>query len=263
MQLFTSFSTSTPQFNYDLDRTKAKLLGLSLPDVFNTLQIYLGSLYVNDFNLFGRTFRVTLQADNDTRAAATDLSRLYVRNATGGMVPLSTLGSLQPIVGPGDRAALQQLRVRPDQRRPGAGLQLRPGGRGDGTRRGDRTAARLRLRMDRHHLSGAESRLDRHRRLHPGDRLRLSDPCRTVRELVDAVHGAVRGAARAVRRVPRAVPARHADRRLFADRVRDADRAVGEERDFDRRVRQTSPIGGSRHRRGGDGGRRDCGCARF
>ena len=62
-QLFSSFSTSTPQFNYDLDRSKAKLLGLSLPDVFNTLQIYLGSLYVNDFNLFGRTFRVTLQAE--------------------------------------------------------------------------------------------------------------------------------------------------------------------------------------------------------
>jgi hydrophobe/amphiphile efflux-1 (HAE1) family protein len=99
-QLFSSFSTSTPQFDYDLDRNKAKLLGLNLPDVFNTLQIYFGSLYVNDFNLFGRTFRVTLQADKDARAAASDLSRLYVRNASGGMVPLSTLGSLKPIVGP-------------------------------------------------------------------------------------------------------------------------------------------------------------------
>ena len=99
-QLFSSFSTSTPQFNYDLDRTKAKLLGLNLPDVFNTLQIYLGSLYVNDFNLFGRTFRVTLQADKDARASASDLSRLYVRNSSGGMVPLSTLGTLKPIVGP-------------------------------------------------------------------------------------------------------------------------------------------------------------------
>ena len=99
-QLFSSFSTSTPQFNYDLDRNKAKLLGLSLPDVFNTLQIYLGSLYVNDFNLFGRTFRVTLQADKDARANATDISRLYVRNLRGGMVPLSTLGTLKPIVGP-------------------------------------------------------------------------------------------------------------------------------------------------------------------
>jgi hydrophobe/amphiphile efflux-1 (HAE1) family protein len=99
-QLFSTFTTSTPQYNYDLDRTKAKLLGLSLQDVFNTLQIYLGSLYVNDFNLFGRTFRVTIQADQGSRADATDISRLYVRNASGGMVPLSTLGQLRPIVGP-------------------------------------------------------------------------------------------------------------------------------------------------------------------
>jgi len=99
-QLFSSFGTSTPQFVYDLDRNKAKLLGLSLPDIFNTLQIYLGSLYVNDFNLFGRTFRVTLQADQDARSSAADLTRLYVRNASGGMVPLSTLGELKPTVGP-------------------------------------------------------------------------------------------------------------------------------------------------------------------
>jgi multidrug efflux pump subunit AcrB len=99
-QLFSTFSTSTPQFNYSLDRTKAKLLGLSLPDVFNTLQIYLGSLYVNDFNQFGRTFRVTIQADKDARAAPVDISRFYVRNGSGGMIPLSTLGLLQPVVGP-------------------------------------------------------------------------------------------------------------------------------------------------------------------
>ena len=72
--LFTSFSASTPQFFYDLDRVKAKLLGLSLPDVFNTLQINLGSLYVNDFNLFGHTFRVTMQADKDSRAPARPIS---------------------------------------------------------------------------------------------------------------------------------------------------------------------------------------------
>lgn len=99
-QLFSTFSTSTPQLQYDLDRNKAKLLGLHLPDVFNTLQIYFGSLFVNDFNLYGRTFRVTLQADEKARATAADLSRLYVRNSAGEMVPLSTLGSLQPTVGP-------------------------------------------------------------------------------------------------------------------------------------------------------------------
>jgi hydrophobe/amphiphile efflux-1 (HAE1) family protein len=99
-QLFTTFSTSTPQFDYALDRTKAKLLGLSLPDVFNTLQIYLGSLYVNNFNLYGRTFRVTIQADKKARGSSRDLSRLYVRNVSGGMVPLDTLGRLKPTVGP-------------------------------------------------------------------------------------------------------------------------------------------------------------------
>jgi hydrophobe/amphiphile efflux-1 (HAE1) family protein len=98
--LFTSFSASTPQLFYDLDRTKAKLLGLSLPDVFNTLQIYLGSLYVNDFNLFGHTFRVTMQADTKSRASPSDLSKLYVRNNTGGMIPLNVLGTLKPIIGP-------------------------------------------------------------------------------------------------------------------------------------------------------------------
>ena len=71
--------------------------------MFSTLQIYLGSLYVNDFNLFGRTFRVTLQADQGARASATDISRLYVRNVAGEMVPLSTLGTLKPTVGSGDR----------------------------------------------------------------------------------------------------------------------------------------------------------------
>src|SRR5581483_5680983 len=98
--LFSTFSTSTPQYNYDLDRTKAKLLGLDLPDIFQTLQIFFGSLYVNDFNQFGRTFRVTMQAEQNSRASAGDITRLYVRNNQGGMVPLSTLGTLKPTVGP-------------------------------------------------------------------------------------------------------------------------------------------------------------------
>jgi hydrophobe/amphiphile efflux-1 (HAE1) family protein len=99
-RVFTTYSTTTPQFKYDLDRAKTKLLGLNLPDVFSTLQIFFGSLYVNDFNLFGRTFRVTVQAEKDARSDPTDLSRLYVRNNVGRMVPLSTLGSLQRTIGP-------------------------------------------------------------------------------------------------------------------------------------------------------------------
>ncbi|GAC1328352.1 MAG: multidrug efflux RND transporter permease subunit [Beijerinckiaceae bacterium] len=99
-RVFTTFSTTTPQYTYDLDRTKAKLLGLNLPDVFNTLQIFFGSLYVNDFNIFGRTFRVTMQAEKDARSDPTDLTRLYVRNNVARMVPLSTLGTLKRAVGP-------------------------------------------------------------------------------------------------------------------------------------------------------------------
>ena len=203
--LFTSFSASTPQLLYDLDRSKAKLLGLNLPDIFNTLQIDLGSLYVNDFNLFGHTFRVTLQADKDARASTSDLDKLYVRNATGGMVPLSALGTLQADRRPGDRAALQQLRLGAGQRRRRSGLQLEPGGRGDAARRRADAAARLRLRMDRRHLSGAQGRIDRDGRAGAGDLLRLHDPRRAIRELVDAADGAVVGAAGAGRRARRPV----------------------------------------------------------
>ena len=64
-QVFALFETSTPQLYLDIDRTKAQLLGISVPDVFAALQIYIGSSYVNDFNLFGRTFRVTAQADSE------------------------------------------------------------------------------------------------------------------------------------------------------------------------------------------------------
>jgi hydrophobe/amphiphile efflux-1 (HAE1) family protein len=98
--LLTSFSTTTPQYNFDLDRAKAKLLGLSLSDVFNTMQIFLGSLYVNNVTLFGRTFEVVLEADNSARGSKSDLSQLFVRNSAGNMVPLSTVGRLTPTVGP-------------------------------------------------------------------------------------------------------------------------------------------------------------------
>ena len=173
-QIFTTFSTSTPQFNYDLDRTKAKLLGLSLPDVFNTLQIYLGSLYVNDFNLFGRTFRVTVQADKDARANASALSRFYVRNAAGGMVPLSTLGQLRPIVGPETVPHYNNYASALINGGPAPGFSS--GQAVAAMQRAAATAlpAGFRLRMDRHHVSRTQGRLGRDADLCVGDRLRLS-----------------------------------------------------------------------------------------
>ena len=77
--LFTSFRANTPWLYLDIDRTAAKTLGVSMAEVFNTLQVYLGSLYVNDFNLFGRTWQVNVQAEKDFRQQIDDLKLLKVR----------------------------------------------------------------------------------------------------------------------------------------------------------------------------------------
>ncbi len=99
-QVFTLFETSTPQLYLDIDRTKAQMLGVSAPDVFAALQIYIGSAYVNDFNLFGRTFRVTAQADSRYRLEPKDVLNIRVRNASGGTVPLASFTTARDIAGP-------------------------------------------------------------------------------------------------------------------------------------------------------------------
>jgi hydrophobe/amphiphile efflux-1 (HAE1) family protein len=99
-QLLTTFGASTPQLNFVLDRDKAKQLGLSLTDVFATMQTYLGSLYINDFNLFGRTFRVIVQSDGGARNDPLDFSKIFVPTAGGGVLPLDAVGRLQPTTGP-------------------------------------------------------------------------------------------------------------------------------------------------------------------
>ncbi|MET0630890.1 MAG: multidrug efflux RND transporter permease subunit [Xanthobacteraceae bacterium] len=99
-QVFSLFETSTPQLYLDIDRTKAQMLGVSAPDVFAALQIYIGSSYVNDFNLFGRTFRVTAQADAPYRVDPKDVLNIRVRNASGGTVPLASFTTVRDIAGP-------------------------------------------------------------------------------------------------------------------------------------------------------------------
>ena len=101
--LFTSFQVNVPQLYADIDRTKARQLGVAVADVFDTLQIYLGSLYVNDFNRFGRTYGVRVQADAAYRAHPEDVGQLKVRSASGAMVPLAALMRVEPSAGP-DRA---------------------------------------------------------------------------------------------------------------------------------------------------------------
>ncbi|WP_439134820.1 efflux RND transporter permease subunit [Pseudomaricurvus sp.] len=96
---FSTYRANVPQYFLEIDRSKAKATGVSLNDVFLTLQAQLGSLYINDFNRFGRTYQVILQAEGDFRASPSDLGQFYLRNENGEMVPLTTLGQLRPILG--------------------------------------------------------------------------------------------------------------------------------------------------------------------
>jgi hydrophobe/amphiphile efflux-1 (HAE1) family protein len=99
-QVFSFFEVATPQLYVDIDRNKAQLLGINVSDVFSALQIYLGSAYVNDFNLFGRTFRVQAQADSQYRLEPKDVLQLRVRNSAGETVPLGSFTTVRDISGP-------------------------------------------------------------------------------------------------------------------------------------------------------------------
>jgi multidrug efflux pump len=98
--VFSTFDTAVPQLYLEVDRTRAKAMGVPLGELFSTLQIYLGSLYVNDFNLFGRTYQVLAQADAPFRMRPNDVLGLKTRSASGAMVPLGSLVSLRPIQAP-------------------------------------------------------------------------------------------------------------------------------------------------------------------
>jgi multidrug efflux pump len=97
---FSSYQINVPQLDVDLDRVKAKQQGVAVGDVFDTMQIYLGSLYVNDFNNFGRVYQVRVQADAPFRAESADIGLLKTRNAQGAMVPLSSLVTVNQSYGP-------------------------------------------------------------------------------------------------------------------------------------------------------------------
>ena len=98
--LFSSYRASFPQLYANIDRVKAKQQNILVTDVFQTLQVYLGGLYVNDFNFLGRTWHVTAQADSPFRATAADVSRFKTRNLTGQMVPLGAVMDLKDATGP-------------------------------------------------------------------------------------------------------------------------------------------------------------------
>jgi hydrophobe/amphiphile efflux-1 (HAE1) family protein len=98
--VFTTYAANTPQLYLDLDRDKAQTLGLAVGDVFNALQATLGGYYINDFNLFGRTWQVNVQAEAADRNQVADIYRIHVRNQAGEMVPLRSIAEPRLIVGP-------------------------------------------------------------------------------------------------------------------------------------------------------------------
>ncbi len=98
--VFSSYEVSVPQVYADVDRVKAKEQGVALNDIFETMQVYLGSLYVNDFNRFGRTYQVVAQADAPFRSKPEDILRLQTRNAQGDMLPLGAIVRVSQTYGP-------------------------------------------------------------------------------------------------------------------------------------------------------------------
>lgn len=98
--VFTSFTDNVPQIYVEMDRTKAQTLGVPVSNVFDSLQAYLGALYVNDFNKFGKVYRVFIQAQDDFRSNIDDIGKLYTNNNNGDMVPLNTLIDVVQRTGP-------------------------------------------------------------------------------------------------------------------------------------------------------------------
>ena len=172
-QAFTLFSTKTPQIYADIDRTKAEQLGVPIGNVFQTLSVYMGSAYVNDFNILGRTYRVTAQADNPYRLTLRDVANLKTRNASGEMVPIGSVATFSDTTGP--------YRVPRYNLYPAAEVQVAlvrgfSSGQGIAAMEGlasQGAAVRLRLRMDGNRAAGKARRQHRDHGLRPRRAVRL------------------------------------------------------------------------------------------
>jgi multidrug efflux pump subunit AcrB len=99
-RVFSTFTATNPSVYLDIDRAKAQALGLNISDVFTALQATLGGIYVNNFNLYGRTWQVNVQGEAANRGDISDIWQIYVRNSTGQMVPIRSIASLKIVTGP-------------------------------------------------------------------------------------------------------------------------------------------------------------------
>lgn len=119
--VFSTYRANVPQYFVDVDRVKAKNLGVPLSEVFATLQAQMGSLYINDFNKFGQTYRVIMQAEAAFRSDLADLEHFYVKSSGGEMVPLSTLVSTRPVLGPDVASRYNMFRAATVRAAPASG----------------------------------------------------------------------------------------------------------------------------------------------
>ena len=198
----TLYRAAVPQVYADIDRSKVLKSGVQLNDVNTTLGALLGSSYVNDFNRFGRVYKVYLQAEPEFRQDPKQLGLFFVRNQAGGMVPLDTLVTTRPAAGPEFTNRFNLFRSAELTGVPADGLLVDAGARcarGDGARG---AAARHELRLGGHVVPGAQG-AGRRGGLHARDLPGVPDPRGAVRELGPAVQRAARHAVRGLRRLSR------------------------------------------------------------
>ena len=160
--MFSTFSPTTPSLFLDVDRDKAQALGVPISDVFSALQASLGGFYVNDFNLFGRTWQVNIQAEAEDRDDIPDIWRIRVRSNRGEMVPLRAFADIRTVVGPQTIQRYNNFRSLTINGAPRPGVSS-----GDALAAMEQLSARVLppgygYRMDRHRLPGeAGGRADR------------------------------------------------------------------------------------------------------
>ena len=198
--VYSTYAADTPQIYLDIDRDKVQVLGVKITDVFNALQATLGSFYVNDFNVFGRTWQVNIQAEKPFRDNTEDIYQIYVRNAHGGMVPMRALAEAKLVQGPqtivrynGFRGAIVNGAPKPGY---SSGQALAAMERVSA----DHAAGRLQLRMDRHRAAGEGGERAHRHRARVRRAVRLSVSGRALRELEHPGAGPAVGQRRRARR---------------------------------------------------------------
>ena len=154
-RVFSTFTATNPSIYLDIDRDKAQALGLNMNDVFTALQSTLGGFFVNNFNLYGRTWQVNIEGEARDRRELSDIWQINVRNKDGDMVPMRSIADLRIVTGPQVITRYNNYRSITINGSPAPGASSGDGAAGDGGDLGAHPAAGLRLRMDRHRLPGA------------------------------------------------------------------------------------------------------------